>query len=99
MVRRAALRHRGHLQDLRRELPWRGLASPDPGAGADRRLRSARQARVMKIDARKFRVPAGEHVALKKWPTRIEPLAESKKEHRKLLDKHIEDLSALQRDR
>ena len=50
----------------------------------------------MKISANDFRVPAGAEVKLIKWPTRVAPVYQSKKEYRKLLGKHIEALSALQ---
>jgi PPK2 family polyphosphate:nucleotide phosphotransferase len=38
-----------------------------------------------------------EKVKLKKWPTIIKPYCHSKKEYQKLLEKHIEKLSSLQR--
>ena len=41
LVRRAAVGHRGHLQDLRGELPRRGSSAPHPGGSAgDRRCRA-----------------------------------------------------------
>ena len=51
----------------------------------------------MKIDATEFRVPAGEQVDLKKWPTLTAPVYKSKKHYHKLLQRHVEQLSALQR--
>ncbi|MGH8428309.1 MAG: ADP-polyphosphate phosphotransferase [Gammaproteobacteria bacterium] len=51
----------------------------------------------MKIDAGEFRVPAGEKVDLKKWPTLVKPAYKSKKEYSKLIQRHVEELSALQR--
>lgn len=51
----------------------------------------------MKIDANKFKVPAGEKVNLNKWPTRVKPVYKSKKKYSKLLQEHVEELSALQR--
>jgi PPK2 family polyphosphate:nucleotide phosphotransferase len=51
----------------------------------------------MKIDATEFRVPAGEKVDLKKWPTLAKPVYKSKKHYHKLLQRHVEQLSALQR--
>jgi len=39
----------------------------------------------MKIDASEFRVPAGEKVNLKKWPTRVRPVYKSKKKYSELL--------------
>jgi PPK2 family polyphosphate:nucleotide phosphotransferase len=51
----------------------------------------------MKIDATEFRVPAGENVDLKKWPTLVKPVYKSKKHYHKFLQRHVEQLSALQR--
>ena len=51
----------------------------------------------MKIDASEYRVPAGEKVDLKKRPTFVKPVYKSKKEYSKLLQRHVEELSALQR--
>jgi PPK2 family polyphosphate:nucleotide phosphotransferase len=51
----------------------------------------------MKIDANEFRVPAGKKVNLKKWPTLVKPVYKSKGNYRKLLQRHVEELSALQR--
>jgi hypothetical protein len=48
----------------------------------------------MKIDSRDFRVPEGEKVDLKKWPTLGKPVYKSKKEYRKLLEKQVEELSS-----
>ena len=39
----------------------------------------------------------GEKVNLKKWPTLVKPVYKSKKEYNKLLEEHVEELSALQR--
>ena len=41
MVRGASVRHRGYLQDLRRELPRSGSSAPHPGGSADHRRRGA----------------------------------------------------------
>ena len=43
-----------------------------------------------------FRVHEGTKVDLKKWPTTVAPLFDSKKDYRRLLDEHIEELSAQQ---
>jgi PPK2 family polyphosphate:nucleotide phosphotransferase len=51
----------------------------------------------MKINSKDFRVPPGEKIKLKKWPTIVKPVCKSKKRYQKLLEKHIEELSALQR--
>src|ERR1700745_4023074 len=50
----------------------------------------------MKVTSTKFRVEEGQKVDLKKWPTSVEPIYESKKHYQKLLKKHVEELSALQ---
>ena len=39
----------------------------------------------MKIDAKDFRVPAGNKVDLEKWPTLVKPVYKSKKQYAKLL--------------
>ena len=51
----------------------------------------------MKIDSDDFRVPPAEKVNLKKWATRVKPVYKSKKNYAKLLQEHVEELSALQR--
>ena len=38
----------------------------------------------------------GKKVKLKKWPTKIKPVCKSKKQYKKLLEAHVEALSALQ---
>ena len=50
----------------------------------------------MKINSNDFRVRPGENVKLKKWPTTIKPFCQSKKQYKKLLEEHVEDLSSLQ---
>jgi PPK2 family polyphosphate:nucleotide phosphotransferase len=50
----------------------------------------------MKINSKDFRVRPGEKVKLKEWPTLIKPFCKSKKRYQKLLEKHVEELSALQ---
>ena len=50
----------------------------------------------MKINSKEFRVPPGEKVRLKKWPTTVKPICKSKKHYQKLLGEHVEGLSALQ---
>jgi PPK2 family polyphosphate:nucleotide phosphotransferase len=54
------------------------------------------QGMTMKIDAKDFRVDPGGKVELRKWPTIVKPFCKSKKRYKKLLDKHIEELSSLQ---
>jgi len=50
----------------------------------------------MKIDSKDFRVRPGEKVKLSEWPTTVKPFYKSKKQYQKLLDEHVEQLSALQ---
>jgi len=50
----------------------------------------------MKINSRDFQVRPGIKVKLKEWPTRVKPFFKSKKRYQKLLEKHVEALSALQ---
>ena len=50
----------------------------------------------MKIHSKDFRVKPGDKVNLKKWPTRVKPLFNSKKEYQERLEEHIAELSALQ---
>lgn len=49
------------------------------------------------IKSKDFRVPPGDKVDLKKWPTKVGPLFKSKKEYHKLLKGHVEELSETQR--
>ena len=50
----------------------------------------------MKINSKDFRVRPGEKVKLKEWPTIVKPFCKSKKRYQKLLEEHVEELSALQ---
>jgi PPK2 family polyphosphate:nucleotide phosphotransferase len=50
-----------------------------------------------KINSGDFRVRHGEKVKLREWSTRVKPFWWSKKRYQKLLEKHVEDLSSLQR--
>ena len=50
----------------------------------------------MKIQPRDFRVREGDDVDLKKWPTKVKPVYGSDKDYEKLLEEHIEQLSAQQ---
>ncbi|MDA8361649.1 MAG: polyphosphate kinase 2 family protein [Gammaproteobacteria bacterium] len=50
----------------------------------------------MKIQPKKFRVPAGTRVRLEAWPTVTKPLYRSKSQYREYLDADIARLSALQ---
>ncbi len=51
----------------------------------------------MKIKSKEFCVQEGKQVNLKEWPTRVKPAYKSKKEYKKYLDEHVEELSELQR--
>jgi PPK2 family polyphosphate:nucleotide phosphotransferase len=50
----------------------------------------------MQIDSNDFRVREGDAVNLRKWPTRVKPVYDSKKTYRELLEDHVVRLSALQ---
>lgn len=49
------------------------------------------------IKSSDYCVPAGSKVDLAKWPTRVEPVYESKLDYRKQLEEHTDELSELQR--
>jgi polyphosphate kinase 2 (PPK2 family) len=51
----------------------------------------------MKIRSDDFRVREGDKVGLGKWPTNVEPMCNSKKHYKEVLDEHVDKLSALQR--
>src|ERR1035437_8200102 len=55
------------------------------------------QGRTMSINSKDFSVSPGDKVELEKWPTSVKPVCKSKKQYRKLLDEHVEELSSLQR--
>jgi PPK2 family polyphosphate:nucleotide phosphotransferase len=50
----------------------------------------------MKINSQNFRVLEGSHIDLKKSPTTVPPVYRSKKDYKKMLQDHVEQLSALQ---
>jgi PPK2 family polyphosphate:nucleotide phosphotransferase len=50
----------------------------------------------MKIGSAEFCVQEGERVSLKKWPTRVKPVYQSKKQYQALLEAQVAELSALQ---
>jgi PPK2 family polyphosphate:nucleotide phosphotransferase len=50
----------------------------------------------MKIPTKDFRVDEGDVVDLNKWPTKIDPVFKSKSQYKKLLEEHVEKLSAQQ---
>jgi PPK2 family polyphosphate:nucleotide phosphotransferase len=51
----------------------------------------------MKIKSKDFCVEEGEQVDLKMWPTLVKPAYKSKKEYKKILEEHVNELSELQR--
>ena len=50
----------------------------------------------MKISSKDFRVPEGDEVNLKKWPTKVEPVYKSKEQYKELLEEHVAQLSSRQ---
>jgi hypothetical protein len=50
----------------------------------------------MKINSKDFRVPPGEKVNFRDWPTIVKPFRESKEQYQELLREHVERLSSLQ---
>ena len=50
----------------------------------------------MKIEVKDFRVREGENVNLKKWPTKVKPYYDSKKQFKTILRDRIETMSELQ---
>jgi PPK2 family polyphosphate:nucleotide phosphotransferase len=51
----------------------------------------------MKIKFKDYRVRESEKINLKKWPTKVKPVYQSKKQYQKLLEEQVEQLSSLQR--
>jgi polyphosphate kinase 2 (PPK2 family) len=51
----------------------------------------------MKINSKDFLVRPGKKVELSKWPTIVKPFCKSKEQYQELLEKHVEELSSLQR--
>jgi len=51
----------------------------------------------MKINSQEFRAAAGKKIKLADWPTNVKPFCKSKEAYRELLEKHVADLSSLQR--
>jgi PPK2 family polyphosphate:nucleotide phosphotransferase len=50
----------------------------------------------MKIKSKDFRVPMGHRVHLRKWPTKVHPVYESKEQYQELLTRHVTELSDYQ---
>jgi PPK2 family polyphosphate:nucleotide phosphotransferase len=51
---------------------------------------------MMKIHSKDFRVREGDSVDLHKWPTKVDPVYKSKKQYKKLLEEHVEQLGSQQ---
>jgi PPK2 family polyphosphate:nucleotide phosphotransferase len=51
----------------------------------------------MRIKSSDFRVPPGKEVNLTKWPTIVKPVYKTKRDYKKLLQEHVDQLSSLQR--
>jgi PPK2 family polyphosphate:nucleotide phosphotransferase len=51
----------------------------------------------MKIHTKDFRVREGDEVDLDKWPTKVDPVYESKSQYKKALEEHVDKLSDQQR--
>ena len=49
----------------------------------------------MKIETKDFLVRAGEKVKLKDWPTSVKPLCASKEDYKLELEKHVQELDAM----
>jgi PPK2 family polyphosphate:nucleotide phosphotransferase len=50
----------------------------------------------VKINPKDFRLREGDEVNLRKWPTLIDPVYKSKAKYKKLLEEHVDQLSAMQ---
>ena len=50
----------------------------------------------MKIDTGAFKVEEGAKVTLKKWPTVLDPVYDSKEQYQELLSEQVTALSSLQ---
>jgi len=50
----------------------------------------------VKINSKDFRVREGEEVTPRNWPTRVDPMYESKEDYQRLIEKHVAHLSSLQ---
>jgi PPK2 family polyphosphate:nucleotide phosphotransferase len=58
--------------------------------------RDGKDSEGMKINSKDFRVRPGKKIALKEWPTIVNPFCTSKKRYQKLLERHVQELIALQ---
>lgn len=50
----------------------------------------------MKISTEEYRVPEGDEVTLKKWPTAVDPVYKSKEQYQEILSGHVARLSSQQ---
>ena len=50
----------------------------------------------MRISSKDFRVPEGDEVNLKKWPTKVEPVYKTKEQYNEPLEEHVAQLSSQQ---
>jgi PPK2 family polyphosphate:nucleotide phosphotransferase len=50
----------------------------------------------MKIISKEYKADQGEKVNLRKWPTIVDPVYESREEYKKILENHVDQLSTLQ---
>ena len=50
----------------------------------------------MKTNSKDYRVRPGAKVKLNRWPTKIKPVCKSKKQYKKVLEEHVEELSSWQ---
>jgi PPK2 family polyphosphate:nucleotide phosphotransferase len=51
---------------------------------------------MTKIKTKRFRVPEGQRIDLREWPTRVKRVYRSKADYQKILKKHVERLSSRQ---
>jgi PPK2 family polyphosphate:nucleotide phosphotransferase len=66
------------------------------GVGREIHFGNCRRIGVMRIDPKEFRVQPGRSVQLHKWPTRVQPVYQSKEEYHEVLQDHIKGLSEQQ---
>jgi len=62
----------------------------------DELLQDLSERLAMKINSKDFRVLEGDKVKLKKWPTLVKPVYQSKEQYQELLGEQVAELSALQ---
>src|SRR5882757_9302534 len=67
------------------------------GTGRNETADSAKIEARMKIKCNEFRVPPGKDVNLRQWPTVVKPFYKTKRDYKKQLQEHVDQLSHLQR--